>query len=147
MFLTIWELEASRYDKNNVRGCTNIFHYRPAHSEDFIFLTIFGPPPQVGQGPRGPEPIWARAQVGRGPRGPGPIWARAQVGRGPSGPRAQVGPGPKWARAQVGPGPRTQAPPFSTLVFPLIPGLVLSPDQTSRCDSAVILIIRALRIF
>ena len=37
----IWELEASRYDRNYVTGCANIFHYREPHSENFIFLPIF----------------------------------------------------------------------------------------------------------
>ena len=41
-----------------------IFYYRPAHSENFIFFTIFDPPP-VGQGPSGPRPKWARDQVGQ----------------------------------------------------------------------------------
>ena len=45
LFFFIWELEASRCVQNDVRGCANIFHYRPAHSENFIFLTIFDPPP------------------------------------------------------------------------------------------------------
>ena len=38
--LTIWQLEASRCDQNDVRGCENIFHYRKLHSENFIFSTI-----------------------------------------------------------------------------------------------------------
>ena len=95
VLVTIWELEASRYDKNDVRRCANILHYRPTHSENFIFLIIFAPhPPQVGQDPSGPGPKWARAQEGQGPRGPRPKCARAQVG-----------PEPKWARAEEGQGP------------------------------------------
>ena len=113
-FFTIWQLEASRCDQNDVRGCANIFHYRRLHSENFIFLTIFGqPPPQVGQGPSGP-----RVQVGEGLSGP-----RAQVGQGPSRPRpkwtrAQVGPGLKWGQGPSGPGPKSVLPVFHPCVSP-----------------------------
>ena len=71
-------MEATRYDKNDVRGCANIFHYKPAHSENYTFPTICAPPPP----PSGPGR--KRAQ---GPSGPGPKFARAQVC-----------PGPKWAQ-------------------------------------------------
>ena len=79
LLCSIWELEASRCDQNDVRECANIFHYRPAHSENLTSSIIFDLTPS------GPGPKWAQgpsAQVGPG---------------GPSGPRAQVGPGPNWA--------------------------------------------------
>ena len=42
IFFTIWDLEASRCDQNDVRGCANIIHYRKPHSEDFIFTIFWG---------------------------------------------------------------------------------------------------------
>ena len=43
LFRLIWQLEASRCVQKDVRGCANIFHYRPAHSENFTFSIIFEP--------------------------------------------------------------------------------------------------------
>ena len=102
----IWQIEASRYDRNDARGHANIFHYREPHSENFIFLTIFGSPNGPGPiGPNGPGP---------GPR-PGPMdraRTRAQMGQGPLGPMGQgLGPGlgpwtgPKLPRASPNPDP------------------------------------------
>ena len=36
-FLAIWQLEASRYHQNDVRGCADIFHYRRYPSEALLF--------------------------------------------------------------------------------------------------------------
>ena len=41
---TIWDLEASRCARNNVRGCANIFHYREFHSEKCICCPFVEPP-------------------------------------------------------------------------------------------------------
>ena len=38
----------------------------------------------MGQLPKGPRPIWARAYMGQGPYGPGPIWAPGPWAPGPS---------------------------------------------------------------
>ena len=40
MFTKI-ELWTSKQVKNDTTGCGNIFHYRPAHSENFPFFVIF----------------------------------------------------------------------------------------------------------
>ena len=96
----MWELEASRYDKNNVRRCANIFHYREPHSENFLFRTILNP--QMGQGPLGPMGQGLGPGLGpwTGP-GPWPKWARAHWAQ--------------WARAWAlawahGPGPGPNCP-------------------------------------
>ena len=78
IFVTIWELEASRCDQNDVRGCANISHHRKLHSENFHFLIIFEPPPPPRD--RGQVPsicrFWTEASnVGRAGRpclGPDP---------------------------------------------------------------------------
>ena len=59
------ELWTSKQVKNDTAGCGNIFHYRPAHSENFyifcLFWTKFGPWPisalvHMGHGPYGRSP-------------------------------------------------------------------------------------------
>ena len=48
MIFIIWELGASRYDKNTPTRCPNIFHYREPHSENFSFSTFLGPLGAIG---------------------------------------------------------------------------------------------------
>ena len=45
VFFTMWQLEASGYDENNVRGCADTFPYRELHSEKFTFFCHLLTPP------------------------------------------------------------------------------------------------------
>ena len=56
------ELWTSRYVKNDTTGCGNIFHYRPAHSENLYFFVIFvtqiDPCPILSLSPSWPRASW-----------------------------------------------------------------------------------------